>query len=776
MIRICNTLLVFLMCFFTLTSFANEISKINISGNKRVETSTIKEYLGIKVGDDYSPEIKNKGIKSLYATSLFEDIEIVYNEGILNVSVKENLFISEVKFSGNSKVKTDILENSIITSAGESFKHYKIQSDVRKIKEIYQKAGRFAAVVNSKVEHLDNNRVKVIFDISEGPKTVIKNIYFVGNKHYTASELKSIIMTKESKWFRFLSSNDSYDPSRLEYDKYLLKQFYGSVGFADFRVISVTSELMQTKEGFILTYSIDEGKKHNLGDVTLNNELLEVSDREILDLIKHKKGDVFNIEKIESTIDEISKYLSNRGFPSADVRTENTINSGSQSVDVEFKITKTSKQYINRINISGNIKTEDQVIRRELRIEEGDIFNRSLVERGARNIRNLNYFDDDISVTWDQSEYADRYDLNIDVQEKSTANIGLELGYDTSSGIFGKLSFVERNLVGTGRILDMGVRTGKKNTHYYAGITDPYFMGSDFALGVNAFHSNNSSVDNNGLSKSQGSRSDRKSYSSKSTGVGVLVGYNITDDLNHQIEYEIKRDKLTASGKNKSIFIQEQIGSRLSSSVSHTLTYDLTDNRHLPKSGYIISGMQQYTGLGGDNKFIKHEVNGKIYKSFLDNKYTLSFTSFAGHMKGISGKKVVISDRFNVGGYNLRGFASRGIGPRIKKGSVSIEDDEESLGGQKYYTLSTELSTALPFIPKEFDVIGSIFLDAGALWDADSKVDSGFHNSKSLRSSVGFGFLWITRMAPIKMDWGFPIKRKKYDETQRFSLRFSTEL
>ena len=747
--------------------FAARIDSIKIKGNQRIEQSTILEYLGINVGEEYSELTTSDAVKNLYATSLFENINIKYDNGVLNVQVVETPFVSKVVFSGNNKVKTNTLTTELHTAAGESLKKAKLRADVEKIKEIYKRAGRYSVHVKSKIEPQENNRVKVVFEIDEGPKTGIKAIYFVGNENYKNSELKSLILTKEARWFRFLESNDTYDPERIEYDKHLIKQFYNSVGFADFRIISVTADLLPTKEGFTLTYSMEEGAKYKFGRTMLRNKLKDIDDDEIRKYIRSNEGQTFNLTLIQNSAENISNYLGSKGYTQVDVRPEVKPNPATGLVDVIMVVDQAEKVFINRIVINGNVKTEDHVIRRQLKIAEGDVYNRRKIERGERNIRNLDYFAK-MSLGPVATKKSDRYDIKIDVEEKSTSSIGLDVGYNTAGGPFGRISFIERNLVGTGRILNAGIQVGKKNLHYYAGLTDPNFMDKDFSLGGNVFRTENGS--------GSGFTNQELNYAMKSMGAKVSVGYDISEDLSHEIDYQIKRDELkssgqTASGKSTSIFIKEQMGTFLTSSISHTLTYDKTDSRIVPKNGYLISGTQEYAGLGGDAKYLKHEIDAKAFKSFFENKYTLKLSGSAGNIKGVGGKKVRISDRFNLGEPTMRGFAQSGIGPRVK-------GSDEGLGGQNFYVVTTELNFPVG-LPEEFNVTGAVFCDAGSLWEVDTKTDQterGFHNDKSLRASVGFGVLWVTKIAPIRLDWGFPIKKKKHDEGQTFHIKFSTNL
>lgn len=751
--------------YYNISLADSVIRKITIEGNHRIERSTIESYLKLKPGESYNSLKEDEAIKRLYATSLFRNIKMdMSSDGNLIVSVTETPFISSVVFRGNSKIKANMLSKEIYTMAGESLSQAKIELDVKKISEIYKRSGRFATIVTPKIEDLENNRVKVIFDIAEGPKTGIKYIYFSGNENYSDSELKFIVLTKESRWFRFLDSNDTYEPDRIEYDKELLKEFYQSVGFADFRVISVSAELNNTKEYFVLTYSLEEGEKYNFGNVTIENKLTNIDITPVNKIVNIKQGSVFNMKTVENIADKIGEYFTAVGYPAVNVYPD-IVKNPDHTINIKFIIEKADKVYINKINIINNLKTEDHVIRREFKSEEDDILNRSYIEKGERNLRNLDYFEK-IGITFAQAKTKDKYDLNVEVDEKSTSSVGFDLGYNTTGGVFGRFSFLERNLVGTGKILNAGVQVSKNTTSYYGGITDPHFLDRDLSLGVSGF------INKSGRGQSVLSNTDQN-YRQHSVGGKTSLGYEIKEDLSHEIDYLIKRDTLSAPSPSSSIFLQEQMGKFITSAIGHTIAYDQRDSKIIAKNGYLVSVSQEYAGIGGDNKYLKHEVDGKYYKSFIQNKLTLKLSASGGDIAALGGRVIRISDRFNLGDYSLRGFASGGVGPREKV-------TNEGLGGKRYYTFSTELNFPTP-VPEEFNLTGAVFMDLGSLWGvglnkAKYQSPNGIYNDKSLRASVGFGFIWVTRFAPIRMDWGFAVKKKKYDDTQHFHLRFSTHL
>ncbi|NRB11190.1 MAG: outer membrane protein assembly factor BamA, partial [Rickettsiaceae bacterium] len=633
---------------------AEQIKEINVVGNQRVEIPTIQEYTGLNVGDTYDAVKHNKAIKTLYDTSLFENVEIKFRSGTLTVYVKETPFISKVVFRGNTKVKGSTLSDEIMTAAGDSLRKAYLKTDVAKIKEIYKKTGRFSVKVEVKREDQENNRVKIIFVISEGPKTGIKKIYFVGNKYYKATELKTVILSKESRWFRFLETNDAYDPDRIEYDKYLLARFYKSVGFPDVRIISVTADLSEKKDGFTLTYSIDEGAKYRFGEITYENKLSNIDDKIIAKFIPRYGRRTFNMTKMEKVSEKIADYLASHGYPQVSVYPDIKTNLADKTVAVKIVIDQADQIFVNKIKIEGNLKTQDNVIRRQFKIAEGDLYSRSKVEAGERNLYNLDYFNK-IFVRPSPTGEKDRYDLNINVEEKSTSSIGFEVGYNTLSGPIGAISFLEKNLVGTGRYLHLRAQFAKASTRYMAGITDPNFLDKNLSLSNNVFYSKSGSR--------SGFVNGSQNYSLNSVGTSVSLGYDVVEDLYHEIEYSLKRDIMRASPNLQSRFIVENMGTFITSAIGHSLTLNKADNRMLPKNGYILSGSQEYAGVGGDTKYIKHDASSKFFISFFENKYTVKLTGNAGDIRGVSKQKVRISDRFNLGEHTLRGFSFGGVGP-----------------------------------------------------------------------------------------------------------------
>lgn len=746
------------------SALAGKVERIVIENNKRIEDSTIVNYLYLKKGQEATKDAQTKSIHSLYDTSLFENVKVTYNNGTLKVYVEEMPLIIKVLVKGNGKIGTKTIDKAINTRAGHSLKNRELDLDVQKILEIYKKSGRFAATVRPEIKRLANNRVKVIFHISEGPKTAIKKIRFIGNKNYRDHHLRATILTRESAWWRFLSSDDTYDPDRMEYDQMLLTSFYQSVGYADFRMLSANAELSPTKDHFILTYAFEEGPKYKFGSSELNNNIPSIDARRLKRMARISRGKTYSNKVIERIEDKLSTHLADKGYPQANVYHILEKDPKSKIVNVRFMIDPSEKVFIRKINIKGNLKTHDNVIRREFRIEEGDVYNRSYIEKGDRNLRMLNYFET-IKVKPTQTSNPRKYDLDVEVEEKSTTSIGLEGGYNTASGPFARVSFEDRNLLGTGKFLNTGVQVAKRNTAYNFGITDPYFMGRDLSLGTSLFYTHQ------GSGHASQFMGESNPYTLNTAGARTSLGYDLFDDLHHSVSYTIKKDDLSVSQTQHSAFVREQIGKFTTSAAGQTLTLNKLDNNYAPKSGFLVSATQEYAGLGGNNKYLKHEASVSNYTSYYENSVTLKLSGEFGTIHGLNKKKVRISDRFNLGDQTLRGFGSRGIGPADKRTG-------EKLGGKKYYAATAELQFPVG-APEEFNLSGAAFVDVGGVYGIDVKKDSIYQkedvrDNNAPRISYGLGLIWNTRFAPIKLYYGFRHRKQKYDEVQPWTISLTT--
>ncbi len=759
----------FLLIFFVSYSFLSfaddKITKIIVENNHRIESSTIIKYLNLKVGDKFNRKMEIDSIKNLYSTEFFDNISLNFNNGLLIVRVFETPMIISIEFKGNSKIKTDDLENLTAIYKGDSYHQSVIDKTISQITQLYNSVGRYLIKIDLEKVKLENNRVKLIFDISEGPKTKVRNIGFIGNNIFSSSILKKNIYTKETAWYSFLSSDDVYNPGRIEYDINSLKEFYHSNGYIDFKHISVVADLAKTKNYFNIIYNIDEGEQYKFGDASIKSEIegIKIDSKTFLQPIK--KGKNYDGNIVKRIVNNIANNLENEGYPEIDVSYDIDKNVKDRIININFVIKKSSHIYIEKINITGNRKTHDKVIRRELKIYEGDVFNKRLLDSGIRRIRNLGYFEPNITSSYTKNiEYIDRYNLNINVEEKSTAALVFSAGYSSVGGIFGTINYREINLGGTGKILELNYTRYPNTSNWSIGIIEPHIFDSNISLGGRIFKKSSTDSDFNNV---------KRPYSENAIGFEPRIGYEITNDLYHSISYLIQQSDIKLNkDTDKTIpkVIQEQAGERITSAIKSALTFDKLDNRYFPKNGYLLSTTQEFAGLGGDVNFFKNEFSGKFVHSFFEESLTFKLSGNLGNILPLKNKDLRIVDRFSLGEPRFRGFEVEGVGPRIvtpdDKGGIK---KGESLGGDTYYLVNAEL--IFP-IKNEKDMNISLvgFMDFGSVWGLDGIKDNTIKDSNSLRISTGFGIILNTALAPLRIDFGFPLKCEDYDKKQVVSF------
>ena len=745
-----KSIIVFLCCFFYAAQVgAVVLERISFKGLHRIEASTVKTYLHIEPGEDITKKEINKAIKSLYNTGFFSDISMDINpNGTLSIDVVENPIINRIAFEGNSKLSDDALSKEIKLAPRTVYSAAKIQELQQKMLKMYRLGGRFSAKVDPKIIKLPENRVDVVFEIEEGPSTYIEKIIFQGNRRFSESTLESILNTKESRWYRFLTSNDTYDPDRMAYDQALLKQFYLEYGYIDFKIKSALAELSPDKRNFYLTYVIEEGDRYKVNSVEIENPIKEIKDTDLEDAITLEPGEWYSSTDVDSSIDALTKVAGDAGYAFVDPEIEIKRNTEDKTVDIIFHIQQGPKVYVQSINIEGNNRTRDSVIRRELRLEEGDPFNATKLRRSEQRIRNLDFFKT-VKITQKQGDSPDKVIITVEVEEKVTGEIQLALGYGTHNGLSADVTVRERNFLGKGQDTSVRVRWGQKSEGVDFSFMEPYFWDRNLAAGFNVFAMKNTE------SKS----------STKDTvfGARFWLGYEINEYLFQNLSYGFKADELTYNSKT-SEFITSQRRKGTASSIGVTTTYDKRDSKIEPRGGYMITLGNQFVGLGGTSRYFKNTISGAKYFP-LWKESVLAFMGEYGLMTPV-GRTIRTINRFEVGGFNFRGFDFGGIGPRDKRG------DRDSLGGLQYYTATSEVQFPVG-LPREFGVMGSTFVEAGSLWNAQKKSPNLYDNSM-LRYSVGVGVSWASPMGPIRFDYGKPLKKGKFDKVREFLFGFTT--
>ncbi len=729
------------------------VSQIEVDGLQRVERETVLSYLNVEQGSSVSQEYLNSSMKRLFETGLFADVNIdARGNGVLAVKVVENPVINKRVFDGNDKVDDTLLESEVQLKSGSIYNIAKVQDDVQRILEVYKRSGRYATVVEPKIIKRDQNRVDLVYEISEGPTAAISKVNFIGNHHYSDDDLQSEIMSKESRWYRLFSSSENYDPEKTNYDKELLRRFYLKRGYADFRVLSAVAELSPDKKSFVVTYVLDEGPRYKLEDVRIQSMIKDVDVAALSGQVQQEKGDWYNADLAERSVYALTEELGKKGFAFVDVTPELEKTSGNKMV-LTFNIAEGQRVFVDRINITGNTRTEDEVIRREFRIDEGDAFNAAKIRASRRNVENLNYFSKVDIQTEPNPNDDSKADINVNVEEKSTGAFNVGVGYSTVNGALFRAGIAENNFQGKGQKLSADVAVSQRTSEYDLSFTEPYFMGRRLSAGIDLF-------------RTEEDYQDEGSYNSESTGGRLRLGWNYTDDFAQYLRYTLKEDKISNVDRNASIYIKEEEGRYSNSSIGQTMVYDKRDSAINPKEGYYLSFGNDVAGLGGDEKYLKFD--GKAYKYFtLADYYTFKLFINGGYITGYGDENVRLSNRYYLGGSTLRGFEFAGIGARDKF-------TKDALGGNWMIYSGAEMS--FPIGLDEVGVRGRTFVDMGILGKPDDINEDYVEYSDTPRVAAGFGFQWQSPMGQIDVDLAFPIVKEDYDETEVFRLNFGSRL
>ena len=742
------------LCFFCFRSEAADfyVKTISVDGLQRVEKETVLAYLGVKPAETISQEQMDSAFKNLYATGLFADIKMnAEKNGVLKITVEENPLIGARAFDGNKKLDDKVLETEVQSAPNSIYNRAKVQQDVRRILEVYKRAGRYAVEVEPKIIERAENRVDLIFEIDEGPEAKIDKINFFGNKHYSAPDLQEILMSKESRWYRIFSSAETYDAEKMNYDKELLRRFYNQRGYADFRVVSAVAELAPNKKSFILNFTLEEGPRYRIGEVKIDSAISEVPVEKLLREVTFDSGAWYNADAVEKSVTGITEELGKKGFVFVDITPVLNRNAESDTMDITFKIEEGERIFINRINISGNTNTLDEVIRREFRLDEGDAFNVSKIQDSRRNIENLNYFSkvDIQSVPIDSS----KADINVDVEEKSTGYFNIGIGYSTVNGALIQGGITENNFQGKGQQLSVDGSVSERSKDYSMSFTEPYFLGRRLSAGADIFYSDED-------------YQDESSYDSASVGGRIRLGWNYTDDLYQVVRYTLRQDEIKDVKDYASVYIRDEEDKSTASVIGQTLIYDKRDSAIRTKDGYYLSFGNDIAGVGADEKYFKFDV--KAYKFFtLSDYWTFKFYANGGYIVGYGGEDVRLSQRYYLGGNTLRGFAFGGVGARDKA-------TDDALGGNWVAYGGAEMS--FPIGLDEVGIRGRTFFDIGMIGKPDNIDTALVDYSSKPRASIGFGFEWFSPMGKIDIDFGFPVMKEDYDETEVFRLNFGTSL
>lgn len=727
------------------------VREVVIEGVQRIEPATVRSYLLVQEGDPADPERIDRSLKSLYGTGLFSDVSIQEQGSTLVVRVVENPIVNRVAFEGNRHLKDENLESEVTLKPRSIFSRTKVQSDVQRLLTLYRQSGRFAATVEPKIIELPQNRVDVVFEINEGPVTAIEKIRFIGNEAFSDGTLREVIRTKQSRWWRFLSSDDTYDPDRLALDRELLRRFYLSEGYVDFRVQSAVAELTPNREEFFLTFTVEEGDRYRVGNVSVSSMLPGLQKESLADVVTFSEGDWYNANQVEKTIDKLSDAAGNLGYAFVDVRPRLERNREKKTIDIVFEVKEGPRVYVERIDITGNVRTMDEVIRREFRLVEGDAFNAAKLRRSRQRIQDLDFFEK-VSVEQVPGSAPDRAVVKVAVEEKSTGSLSVGAGFSTGSGFLGDISLRERNFLGRGQDVQASVMIGQRQQQVDLSFTEPYFLGKEIAAGGDLFFV-------------QTDRQDESSFDTTTIGGDLRANYPLTEHLRQGWRYTLKQTDVNNVPNDASVFIKEAEGKESYSEISHSLTYDRRDSRINPTEGYYAKHTIDVAGLGGSAKYVRNRVDAGYYYPVAE-KWVLSLSGSGGIVQGL-GEDVKLLDRFYIGGNEIRGFSTDGIGPRDK-------ESDDALGGEYFWASSLQLSFPLG-LPEELDIRGRVFADTGSSWKMATQGRNDLVNdSASPRLSVGTGLTWVSPFGPLGIDLGFALIKESFDDTEILRLNFGT--
>jgi outer membrane protein insertion porin family len=762
------------------------IQNIRVEGSKRVEPETVRSYLTFSTGDAYDPAQIDESLKALFATGLFQDVRFGREGSTIVIVIVENPIVSRVAFEGNKEIEDDTLASEVQLKPRAVYTRARVQADVKRILDLYRRQGLYAAQVDPKIINLDNNRIDVVFEINEGATTKIRAINFLGNSAFSDSQLRYVISTTQTTLLSFLKSTNIYDPDRLSLDRELLRQFYMKNGYADVRIVSATADLDRDGRGFFITFTIEEGERYRFGVIDVESALPSLNVEDLRPYILARSGRVFNSEKVEKTVEALTIGVSQQGYAFGQVKPRFDRDEAAHTMNIVYVIDEGPRIYIERINIVGNFRTQDDVIRRQFRLAEGDAFNRLLVESARKRLRALGFFKT-VEVETGPGSAPDRVVIVVKIVEQPTGELSFGAGYSTSEGIIGDVSITERNLMGKGQYVRLGFSGSLDRAQVDFSFTEPYFLDRNLAAGFDLFHKE---VDLTNVA----------SFKQRDTGGNLRMGFPIADNTQMGLRYRFEREEIFDATSNASLAVKQAAaeGAVNVSSVGYTIAYDTRNLPQAPTTGVFASFSQDFAGVGGDVNYIRSVADARGYYP-ITNKITLVGRAQGGAIEGWGGQDVRLTDLFFKGGETVRGFKRAGYGPRDAcedpiTGARVANCSKDSLGGQLFWATTAEVRFPFPYIPDSLGMQGAVFVDAGSLWDPSQLAvntvtnppcaggntgpncgeGSFIFDSAQVRLSTGFSLIWQSPLGPLRADIAQALLKAKFDQTEIFRFGAST--
>jgi outer membrane protein insertion porin family len=770
----------FLSAHFSSEASAAVVNRIEVRGNSRMDADTIITYLTIQPGQQFNSQDIDDSVKALFATGLFTDVSISQSGGTLIVEVDESGIVNAVFFEGNKRLKDDALTSIVQTAPRSTYSEEKVLSDVDRIREAYSRVGREDAAVSYEVVPLQNKRVNVIYRIDEGGKTKISRVDFVGNSAYAGFRLRDVMDTKPTNILSWLRNDDIYDPDKLRSDEEKLRRFYYDHGYADFQIVSSDVAFDETSNAYSITITVDEGPVYKFGNITIDSTIAEVSADTLYPLVETVQGKNYSARRVEETVVSITQAIAERGFPFAQVNPRGNRNFDTNTIDVTYQIDQGPRVYIEAINIVGNDRTREHVIRREFDISEGDPLNQVMIQRTKRRLEGLGFFET-VDISTRQGSSPDRVVVVVRVVDKATGEFAIGGGFSTAQGALGEISFTERNFLGRGQYIKVAAGFGQDDQRYTLSFTEPYFLGYRIAAGFDIWQ------------ESTDANSNRQ-YGTDTLGAVVRLGIPITDKLNSRVFYtfsnqdynaESRRievndyydlDSIQGNNKNELSAALADLDSWTRSGVGYTLTYNSLDNNRLPTEGWYAQAMQTFYGLGGDATYVQTEGILINYATLSEEWDVVGMARVRGGVKWNYGDEngYRTQDNYFQGSRDIRGFDAFGFGPRDP-----VTGD--ALGGTYFWNGTVEVNFPMPGVPESIGLRGALFSDFGQLWnvgqegiDAILASNPGVSTDQiyddSLRASVGGSVIWASPFGPLRFDYAVPISYTEWDDLREFNF------
>ncbi|MDP2118329.1 MAG: outer membrane protein assembly factor BamA [Hoeflea sp.] len=743
------------------------VSRIDVRGNSRVDASTVRGNLTITPGASFNNNDIDESVKRLFATGLFSDVQISVSGSTLVVTVAENQIVNQVVFNGNKKIKDAALRSVVQTRQLGAYNDLIIQADVQAIRDAYAAIGRSDAVVTTRVVPVEGGRVNLAFEINEGDRTKISSINFVGNQAFGDGRLSDVITTKRSGMLSFLTRKDVYDEDKLRADEELLRRFYYNRGYADFRVISSFAELDASSNEYVVTITVEEGERYVFGDVSIESTVPGIDSEALKGLVQTRSGSVYSAEKVENTILAISDRVATQGYPFATITPRGDRDFNNRTISVVYLVDEGTRAYVERIEIRGNTRTRDYVIRREFDLSEGDAFNQVLVRRAKKRLEDLKFFSS-VDISTQPGSQPDRVVLIVDVKDQSTGEFGVGGGYSNNDGFTATVDITERNFLGRGQFIRASVGGGTDSREYTLSFTEPYFLGYRLAAGFDLFKKTDSSY---------------SGFKEDTQGINLRLGAPITESiyLSTAFKYSDTRYKGVTLGNIDSLPERNAVARTMANggheigALSYTLTYNTLDDQKLPREGIAARFTQEYAGLGFDSDYIKTTAKASYFQMLSEQADMIGQLSVgAGNVVSTDGNLRVFDHLF-LGQETIRGFDTRGIGPRVMSGGFNVG----AAGGTTYFNGTAEVSAPLPLVSRDLGLRFNVFADAATLYGNDiAAADFGGQtlvgSNMDWRASVGIGITWASPFGPLRVYYAEPVVKEDFDDVKKFGFGAST--